>query len=171
MVAGELYLATDPELLGERAACERQLHAFNTGGDQRIVRDLLGTLGPNAYVRAPFYCDYGYNIHIGADTFVNFGCVILDVVPVTIGARVQIATGVQFLAADHPLDAGERASGYEFGSPITVEDDAWLGGGVILCPGVTVGARSVVGAGAVVTKDIPPDVVAVGNPARVLRKL
>lgn len=171
MVAGELYAAGDPQLVAERQDCERRLLAFNTSGDQRVVRDLLGSIGPRSYVRAPFFCDYGYNVSLGADVYVNFNCVMLDVAPIRIGDRVQIASGVQLLAADHPLDARERASGGELGRPITVEHDVWLGGGAILTPGVTVGARTVVGAGAVVTKDLPADVVAVGNPARVLRKI
>jgi maltose O-acetyltransferase len=169
MIAGELYLAADPQLVAEREQCERLMRRYNAGDD--VLAELLGGLGSNSYIRPPFFCDYGYNITLGDDVFVNFNCVMLDVVPITIGNRVQIASAVQFLAADHPLDAVERASGREFGRPITIEDDAWLGGGVVLCPGVTVGERSVIGAGSVVTKDIPPGVVAVGNPCRVLRKL
>jgi maltose O-acetyltransferase len=171
MIAGELYLADDPELVRDRADSERALLAFNSSGDQEIVRTLVGHFGAGSFIRAPFFCDYGYNIRLGTDCYINFNCVMLDVVPITLGDRVLVATGVQFLAADHPLDAVQRASGREFGQPITLEDDVWLGGGVILCPGVTVGARSIIGAGSVVTKDIPPDVVAVGNPARVLRKI
>lgn len=171
MIAGELYIAGDPELVAEREACERRLQEFNASGDQQLIQDVLGELGADAHIRAPFHCDYGYNIRVGAATFVNFGCVMLDVVPITIGARVQIASGVQLLAADHPLDAVERASGRESGAPITVGDDVWLGGGAILCPGVSVGPRTVVGAGAIVTSDLPADVVAVGNPARVVREL
>jgi maltose O-acetyltransferase len=136
-----------------------------------VLRDLLGGIGDDSYIRPPFFCDYGYNITLGDSVFLNFKCVILDVVPVTIGDRVQIASAVQFLAADHPLDVETRASGLENGRPIAVEDDAWIGGGAVLCPGVTVGRGSVVGAGSVVTRDIPPGVVAVGNPCRVLRDL
>jgi maltose O-acetyltransferase len=175
MLAGELYLADDPQLVRERRDCEHVLAAFNRELDEaereRIMRELLGGFGSESYIRPPFFCDYGYNITLGDNVFVNFNCVVLDVVPVTIGSRVQIASGVQLLAADHPLDAGERAAGPEFGTPITIEDDAWLGGGVIVCPGVTVGQGSVIGAGSVVTRDIPAGVVAVGNPCRVVREL
>ena len=171
MRAGELYLADDPELVSERAQCERLMRSYNATGDASVLRELLGAIGADSVVRPPFYCDYGYNVTLGANVFINFNCVMLDVVPITVGDRVQIASAVQFLAADHPLDPVERASGRENGRPITVEDDAWLGGGTILCPGVTVGRGTVIGAGSVVTKDIPAGVVAVGTPCRVLREL
>jgi maltose O-acetyltransferase len=175
MLAGEMYVAADPELVAERQACERALREFNTAGDEdergRMMQALLAAFGEGSYIRPPFFCDYGSNIHIGRDVFMNFNCVILDVVPIAIGDRVQMASAVQLLAADHPLDPVERASGREFGRPITIEDDVWLGGGVIVCPGVTIRHASVIGAGSVVTKDIPAGVVAVGNPCRVLRKI
>ena len=171
MVAGEMYLAGDPELVADRERCAEVMRAYNAAGDEDVLRELIGSVGKNTYIRPPFFCDYGYNITLGDDVFLNFNCVILDVVPVTIGNRVQMASAVQLLAADHPLDAAERASGREFGRPITIEDDAWLGGGAIVCPGVTVGAGAVIGAGSVVTKDIPAGVVAVGNPCRVIREL
>jgi maltose O-acetyltransferase len=171
MLAGDMYLAGDPELVAERARCEQLLREYNGAGDEAVLRELIGVVGKETYIRPPFFCDYGYNIALGDNVFMNFNCVILDVVPVTIGDRVQMASAVQLLAADHPLDAEERASGREFGSPITIEDDVWLGGGAIVCPGVTIGRASVIGAGSVVTRDVPPGVVAVGNPCRVLRKL
>ena len=175
MLAGELYLAADPQLAAERQACERALLAFNAEPDERarerILRGLLSALGERSYIRPPFYCDYGYNLSLGDDVFLNFNCVVLDVVPIKIGDRVQIASAVQLLAADHPLDPAERATGRETGRPITIEDDCWIGGGAVLCPGVTVGRGTVIGAGSVVTKDIPAGVVAVGNPCRPLRAL
>lgn len=175
MLAGEMYLAGDPELVAERRACERALRAFNAETDEaeraRMLQSLLGAFGEGSYIRPPFFCDYGAYIHLGRDVFMNFNCVILDVVPIHIGDRVQMASAVQLLAADHPLDPVERASGREFGRPITIEDDVWLGGGAIVCPGVTIGRASVVGAGSVVTKNIPAGVVAVGNPCRVLREI
>jgi maltose O-acetyltransferase len=171
MLGGELYLAADAELVAERERCEELMRVYNDGGEDAVLRELLGAVGKESYIRPPFFCDYGYNITLGDNVFVNFNCVILDVVPVAIGDRVQMASAVQLLAADHPLDAVERASGREFGRPITIEDDVWLGGGAIVCPGVTVGAGTVIGAGSVVTKDIPPGVVAVGSPCRVLRSL
>jgi maltose O-acetyltransferase len=169
MLAGELYHAGDPELVADRARCERLMRQYNANGDEAALRELLGAVGEDTWVRPPFFCDYGYNITLGDNVFLNFNCVILDVVPVTIGNRVQIASAVQILAADHPLDTETRAAGLENGRPITIEDDAWIGGGAILCPGVTVGSGSVIGAGSVVTRDIPPGVVAVGNPCRILR--
>ncbi|MEA2425941.1 MAG: maltose O-acetyltransferase [Thermoleophilaceae bacterium] len=173
MLAGELYHAGDPELVADRARCERLLRAFNAQPDEaarrRVLDDLLATVGAGAYIRPPFHCDYGFNIHLGADVFLNFNCVILDVVAVTIGDRVQIAPGVQILAADHPTDPDLRRTGVESGRPVCIEADAWIGAGAILCPGVTVGAGSVIGAGSVVTRDVPPGVVAVGNPCRVVR--
>jgi maltose O-acetyltransferase len=175
MLAGELYFAGDPELVADRARCERLLRSFNGFPDEdaraRVLGELLGAIGEDSYIRPPFFCDYGFNIRIGAGVFLNFNCVILDVVPITIGDRVQVASAVQFLAADHPIDPEGRKTMLENGRPITIEDGAWIGGGAILCPGVTVGAGSVIGAGSVVTRDIPGGVVAVGNPCRVLRRV
>jgi maltose O-acetyltransferase len=122
-------------------------------------------------IKPPFQCDYGYPISVGARTFINYGAVILDVAQVTIGADVQIATGVQLLTPTHPLDAGTRRDGWESAEPISVEDGVWLGGGAIVCPGVTIGEDTVVGAGSVVTTDLPPRVLAVGNPCRPIRDL
>jgi maltose O-acetyltransferase len=127
-------------------------------------------VGERVEIRPPFFCDYGFNIHIGADSFLNFNCVILDTVAVTIGDRVQIGSAVQILAADHPLDPEARRTGVESGRPVVIEDDVWIGAGAILVPGVTIGTGSVIGAGSVVTRDIPAGVVAVGNPCRVLRR-
>jgi maltose O-acetyltransferase len=171
MLAGALYDAGDPELVADRLRCEQLMRRYNTGGDAAVLRELLGAIGTGSEVRPPFFCDYGWNITLGDNVFLNFNCVILDVVPVTIGDRVQIASAVQILAADHPRDAETRATGLENGRPIVIEDDAWIGGGSILCPGVTVGRGSVIGAGSVVTRDIPAGVIAVGNPCRVLREI
>jgi maltose O-acetyltransferase len=171
MLAGELYDAGDPELVAERERCERLLRSFNAEGDQSLLAELLGGIGADSYVRAPFFCDYGWNITIGAGSFVNFNCVMLDVTPIAIGDRVQIASAVQLLAADHPRDVATRASGLENGRPITIEDDVWLGAGALICPGVTIGRGSIIGAGSVATRDIPPGVMAAGNPCRVIRAL
>jgi len=159
MLAGELYLADDPQL----AADHRRA--------MRLLAELLGALGPEAEIRPPLYCDYGYQIRVGARTFVNFGLMALDVAPITIGDDVQIGPNVQLLTPTHPVEAQPRREKWEAAMPITIEDNAWLGGGVIVLPGVTIGMNTVVGAGAVVTKDLPADVIAVGNPARVLRRL
>ena len=177
MLRGELYLADDPELAADSARAQTLLERYNatSHGEQderdRLLRELLGEVGEGVVVKPPFLCDYGLHVSIGAGTFVNYGCVMLDVVPIRIGAACQIATNVQLLAATHPLEPTPRRDGWEYGEPITIGDNVWLGGGVIVCPGVTIGDDSVVGAGAVVTRDLPAGVVAVGNPARVLRDL
>ena len=135
-------------------------------GDSKCI---LLAPGSEGFIRAPFYCDYGYNISLGRGTFLNFDCVILDLASVRIGCRTLIGPKVQLLTAHHPFDVQQRAAGLEAGRPIEIGDDCWLGGGVIVCPGVRIGNRVIIGAGAVVTRDIPDDSVAVGNPARVIR--
>lgn len=177
MLAGALYIADDPELVTEYLAAMRLLETFNLSpaadpdGRRRILQDLLGALGPGTDIRPPLYCDYGYNLRIGARTFVNFGLVALDVAPITIGDDVQIGPGVQLLTPTHPTEAEPRRAKWEAALPITIGDNVWLGGASIVLPGVSIGADTVVGAGAVVTKDLPAGVVAVGNPARVIRSL
>jgi maltose O-acetyltransferase len=177
MLRGELYLANDPELAADSARAQDLLERYNAtrhaelDARDSLLRDLLGAVGDGVVVKPPFRCDYGRHITIGAGTFVNYGCVMLDVVPIRIGAACQIATHVQLLAATHPLDPEPRREGWEYGEPITIGDNVWLGGGVIVCPGVSIGDDTVVGAGAVVTRDLPAGVVAVGNPARVIREL
>ena len=136
---------------------------------RELLTELLGAFGADSEIRPPFRCDYGYQTSVGARTFANFGLISLDVATVTIGDDVQIGPNVQLLTAFHPVAAGPRRDKWEAARPITVGDNVWLGGGVIVLPGVTIGANTVVGAGAVVTRDLPPDVVAVGNPARVVR--
>jgi maltose O-acetyltransferase len=135
------------------------------------LRELLGTLGEGAWVRPPLHVDYGYQIHTGARTFINYGAILLDVAPITIGEDVQIGPNVQLLTPTHPLEAEPRRAKWEAAKPITIGNNVWLGGGVIVCPGVTIGDNTVVGAGAVVTKDLPANALAVGNPARVIRGL
>jgi maltose O-acetyltransferase len=177
MLRGELYIADDPELGADSIRCDRLLAAFNaTRADQpderrRILEELLGSIGVRVIVRPPLFMDYGYQTTIGPRTFINFNAVIADVGKVTIGADVQIGPNVQLLTPTHPLEPDARRSGLEAAEPITIEDNVWLGGGVIVLPGVTIGRDTVVGAGAVVSKDLPPGVVAVGNPARVLRSI
>jgi maltose O-acetyltransferase len=177
MLRGELYLATDPELVAERARAQALLERYNATADAegderaRLLRLLLGDVGEGVVIQPTFRCDYGSNISIGAGTFVNYDCVLLDVVPIRIGAACQIATRVQLLAATHPVEPEARRAGWESGSPITIGDNVWLGGGVIVCPGVSIGDDTVVGAGSVVTRDLPSGVVAFGNPARIHRSL
>lgn len=177
MLAGDLYRADDPELEREGLRAMGLIEQFNRSraddrdGRQHILGQLLGALGDGTEVRPPLYCEYGYQLRIGARTFVNFGLVALDVAPITIGDDVQIGPNVQLLTPTHPVEPEPRRSKLEAARPITIGDNVWLGGGVIVLPGVSIGPNSVVGAGAVVAKDLPGDVVAVGNPARVVRDL
>jgi maltose O-acetyltransferase len=177
MLAGDLYIADDPELARESLRAAELTQAFNTSSPRdeaarvRILAELLGAFGEGSEIRPPFYCDYGYQTHIGARTFVNYGVVALDVARITIGDDVQIGPLVQLLTPTHPVDAELRRAKWEAAEPITIGDNVWLGGGVIVCPGVTIGEDTVVGAGAVVTRDLPTGVVATGVPARVIRSL
>lgn len=178
MLRGELYrYADDPDLIAAHAAAQRLVEDFNaTRHDEparrtELLHQLLGAFGKGAEIRPPFRCDYGSHIAVGAGTFVNYNCVMLDVTPIEIGADCQIASNVQLLTATHPIDPEPRRAGLECGRPITIGDNVWLAGGVIVCPGVTIGDHSVVGAGAVVTRDVPAGVVVAGNPARVLREV
>jgi len=170
MLAGELYSAACPELQVERTACARWLHQFNatTSPPEReaLLRSHLGGVGPGVEIRSPFFCDYGYNISLGPGVFLNFNCVILDVMAVTIGDGTQIGSGVQILTADHPRDAATRAQGLEFGRPIIIGRNVWIGAGALILPGVTVGDDAVIGAGSVVTHSVAQGVTVYGNPAR-----
>jgi maltose O-acetyltransferase len=174
MRRGELY-RWDEALAADHARAQALLERYNATphADQAsrdvILRELLGEVGERVMVKAPFRCDYGTQISLGAGTFVNFDCVMLDCAPIRIGEACQIATRVQLLTATHPIEPGPRRDGWESAEPITIGDNVWLGGGVIVCPGVTIGNDAVVGAGAVVTSDLPAGVVAVGVPARVTR--
>lgn len=176
MLRGELYIADDPDNETEFARVQDLLARFNGSApgawDERdaLLRQTLRHVGEDVVVRPPFFCEYGA-ISIGDRTFINVDAVMVDVAPITIGAACQIATRVQLLTATHPIDPEPRRLGWEYGEPITIADNVWLGGGVIVCPGVTIGQDTVVGAGAVVTKDLPAGVVAAGVPARVLREI
>ncbi|MFF0379655.1 sugar O-acetyltransferase [Actinoplanes missouriensis] len=177
MLAGELYIADDPDIAEASARALRLAHQINTidptdyGRRRELLTELLGAFGEGSEIRPPFHCDYGFQTTVGARTFANFGLVVLDVARVTIGDDVQIGPNVQLLTATHPLDPGPRRDKWESAEPIVIGDNVWLGGGVIVCPGVTIGENTVVGAGSVVVKDLPPNVVAVGSPARVIRDL
>ncbi len=177
MLAGERYHGADPRLVALRARARRltraidDLEAEDRAGRDALLAELLGTFGPGSDVVPPFRCDYGGNVHLGAEVFINFAAVLLDVVRIELGDGCQLGPGVQLLTAAHPINPAVRRTGWEWGEPIVLEDDVWLGGGVSVLPGVTIGAGTVVGAGAVVTRDLPSGVVAVGNPARVLRPI
>lgn len=174
MLAGELYVADGPELAEDNARACEWMNRYNASlamslhMRRTLLGELLGSVGEGVNVRPPFHCDYGYNIHLGDNVFLNFNCVILDVVNVTIGDRTQIGPGVQILTADHPRDPSLRRQMLEFGRPISIGRDVWIGGGALILPGVTIADGAVIGAGAVVTKDVPVRATVVGNPARQL---
>jgi maltose O-acetyltransferase len=172
MLAGELY-RPDEELGAEQAAAKAWMARYNAAlalpvsERHALLRERLGHVGKDAVIRPPFFCDYGYNIRLGDGVFLNFNCVILDVVEVTIGDRAQIGPAVQIYAADHPRDAETRRSGLEFGRSVRIGNDVWIGGGAIILPGVAVGDGAVIGAGSVVTRDVAVGDTVIGNPARV----
>lgn len=176
MLRGELYIADDPELVAERLRAQELLHIFNgtppraLAERRRQLTALLDRMAEDSTLLPPFRCDYGYNISIGRRTFINYDCIFLDCNRITLGDDVQIAPRVQIYTATHPIDATARRAGPEYALPVSIGDGAWLGGGVILCPGVTIGSNTVIGAGSVVTRSIPPGVVAAGNPCRILRR-
>lgn len=177
MLAGELYNALDPELTQMRTDARLLLLELNNGREDEpekrlaILKKLIPNSGSDLWLQPPFYCDYGSNIVVGDRVFFNFNCVVLDVNEVTIGSRTLFGPNVQIYTATHPIDHVTRATGLEAAKPISIGEDVWVGGGAIICPGVTIGNRSIIGAGSVVTKDIPDDVIAAGNPCRVIRSL
>jgi maltose O-acetyltransferase len=177
MLRGEPYLANHPDLLDERRHCRLLCERFNvtsfgeTAARRAILGELLGELGEESEVMAPFQCDYGYRISVGARTFINYGVVVLDGAAVSVGDDVQIGPGVQLLTALHPLEPEARRRGIETAAPVSVGDGAWLATGVIVCPGVTIAADTVVGARSVVTRDLPAGHLCLGNPCRVIRAI
>jgi maltose O-acetyltransferase len=176
MLAGELYDPLDAELVVARH-CARELcldlnatRESQSAERRRILTELFAAGGDDVWMQPPFFCDYGSNITLGKKCFFNFNCIVLDVCRVTVGDHVLFGPAVQIYTATHPLDAELRRS-QEFGKPITIGSDVWVGGGAIFCPGVTIGPQCVIGAGSVVTRDLPPGVFAAGNPCRVIRPL
>lgn len=176
MLAGELYDPWDAELAAARARARQLCQELNgTSEDQQnlrrsILAQLFGAGGESVWLQPPFWCDYGSNIHLGTGVFFNFNCVVLDVCPVRIGDYTLFGPAVQIYAATHPMNAELRRK-QEFGRPVDIGSDVWVGGGAIICPGVRIGSRSVIGAGSVVTRDIPDHVFAAGNPCRVVRAI
>lgn len=172
MLAGELYHPGAPDIQVELAASRTWLARYNASFGQsspelhKLLVERLGAVGEGAQIRPPFFCDYGFNIKLGANVFLNFNCVILDVVEVTIGDETQIGPAVQIYAADHPRDPAQRRQGLELGRPVKIGRNVWIGGGAIILPGVTIGDDAVIGAGSVVTRDVEPGATVVGNPAR-----
>jgi maltose O-acetyltransferase len=177
MLAGEPYIADDPQLGADDARAQRLTHRINTTDPtdgvtlRALLTELLGGYGAGSLIRPPLRCDYGYQTTFGARSFANFGLICNDVATITIGDDVQIGPGVQLLTSTHPLEPGPRRDKWEAAKPIAIGDNVWLGGGVIVCPGVTIGADTVVGAGSVVVRDLPAGVLAAGSPARIVRRL
>jgi maltose O-acetyltransferase len=176
MLAGELYAPPDAELVAARASAGGLCQALNATREaedeerRRLSRELFGAGGETVWVRPPFFCDYGSNIELGERVFFNFNCIVLDVCPVRIGAFSLFGPAVQIYTAMHPFDAELRRS-QEFGKPVTIGSDVWVGGGAIILPGVQIGSRAVIGAGSVVTRDVPDGAFAAGNPCRVIRAI
>ena len=172
MLAGEPYHADDPKIVADQARAADWMARFNPSRilsrpeRRALLEEGLGEVGEGSVIRPPFHCDYGTNIRLGRNVFLNYNCVILDVVAVTIGDDTQIGPGVQILTADHPRDPAERATGVEWGRPVTIGRNVWIGGGAIILPGVTIGDDAIIGAGSVVTRDVAPGTTVIGNPAR-----
>jgi maltose O-acetyltransferase len=176
MLAGELYDPLDPDLVARRVRARDRCQALNatreadTDARRTILRDLFGVGGDTVWMQPPFYCDYGENIVLGERVFFNFNCVVLDVCPVRIGDFSLFGPAVQIYTPLHPFEAAARRR-EEYGKPVDIGSDVWVGGGAIILPGVSIGARAVIGAGSVVTRDIPAGVFAAGNPCRVIRDI
>mgnify|MGYP000892722142 FL=1 len=177
MLAGELYMANDPVLMHMRNKARALFTEYNQTLNEQVLerglllKSLLGSTGQNIDIQPPFFCDYGQHIRLGKNVFINFNCTLLDCAQVTMGDNVFIGPNVSFYGAYHPLKAAERIKGPELASPITIKDNVWLGGSVIICQGITIGENTTIGAGSVVTKDIPANVFAAGNPCKVIRTL
>lgn len=172
MLAGDIYRPAAPEIQAELAATQKWLARYNgalgrpDGELRELLAERLGSVGEGVVVRPPFHCDYGFNIRLGRNVFLNFNCVILDVVEVVIGEGTQIGPAVQIYAADHPRDPAVRRAGLELGRPVHIGSNVWIGGGAIILPGITIGDDAVIGAGSVVTRDVEAGATVVGNPAR-----
>jgi maltose O-acetyltransferase len=172
MLAGELYRPSDPEIQADLAAAAAWLARYNASvanspaERRQLLLERLGEVGQGAEIRPPFFCDYGFNICLGAGAFLNFNCVVLDLVEVAIGEGTQIGPAVQIYAADHPRNPTQRRAGFEFGRPVRIGCNVWIGGGAIILPGIVVGDDAIVGAGSVVTRDVPAGATVPGNPAR-----
>lgn len=177
MLNGQLYHAADPELLRERMNARRLTRLFNesleTDDNKRteLLKQLFGSTGKTLYIEPTFRCDYGYNIHVGENFFANFDCVFLDVCEIRIGDNCFVAPGVHIYTATHPLNANQRISGEEYGIPVNIGDNVWIGGGAIINPGVKIGHNVVIASGAVVTKNVPDNMVAGGNPAKIIKRI
>jgi len=177
MLSGQLYDAEDPELVEERRKARLLFQKINSLTEedkelrQKLMYDLLGSVGKDLWIEPPFYCDYGYNIKVGDKVFMNYNCCILDVMEVEMGSNILVGPGVQIYTATHPIEAKKRAEWLEYAKPISIGNDVWIAGGAIICPGVTIGNGVVIGAGAVVIKDVPENVLVGGNPAKIIKQI
>lgn len=177
MLAGELYNGQDPELVADRLRARELTQALNClaptapDSERAALQGQLFGAPTDVYVTPPFFCDYGWNIQLGRNVYFNANCIILDVARVSIGDNVLFGPAVQIYTPLHPMEAAQRRSGLEYARPVTIGDDVWVGGGAIICAGVSIGPRSVIGAGSVIVKDVPADVLVVGNPGRIVRSI
>lgn len=177
MLKGDAYIASDADLVKDRQQARILTRLYNQTivtdeyTKAEILKKLLGSTGENVYIEPNFKCDYGYNIHLGENFYANFDCIMLDVCEIKIGKNAMLAPNVQIYTAYHPIDSELRISGIEYGSPVTIGDNVWIGGGSIINPGVSIGDNVVIGSGSVVTKDIPSNCVAVGNPCKVIKNI
>ncbi len=177
MLAGELYNSTDPQLLFERTRAHTLTQTFNSIPEEQaakrmdIIRELFGRVGDNCYIEPTFRCDYGYNILAGANLYLNFDCILLDTAPITLGNNCFVGPRVCIFTVNHPLDLARRNQMLEYGKPVTIQDNVWIGGNSVINPGVTIGEGAVVASGSVVTKDVEPYTVVGGNPARVIKQI
>ena len=176
MTAGEMYDPLDPDLVAARERVRDLCQALNNTREaeaaarRRLLRDLFAAGGDSVWMQPPFFCDYGFNITLGERVFFNFNCIVLDVCPVRIGSFTLFGPSVQILTPMHPMNAEQRRR-EEYGKPVTIGEDVWVGGGAIILPGVSIGSRAVIGAGSIVTRDVPDGVFAAGNPCRVIREI
>lgn len=177
MLSGELYNPMDAVLSSERSEARIKFQRINNLSDKekkernKLLKELIGDFDKNFFIEPPFYCDYGYNIKLGKNVFMNFNCCVLDVAKVKIGNNVLIGPNVQIYTATHPIDIKTRNSWLESAKPVNIGHDVWIGGGAIINPGVTIGNGAVIGSGSVVTKDIPENVVVAGNPAKIIKTI
>lgn len=177
MLAGLPYKAWMDGLEEERTANKKKIYEYNNLPPEKwdkkteLLKNILGRTGENVHIEAPFHCDYGYNIEVGENFFANYNLIVLDVGKVCIGDNAQIAPNVSIYTAGHPIHPNSRNSGYEYGIPVTIGDNVWIGGNTCIMPGVTIGNNVVIGGGSVVTKDIPDNMIAVGNPCKIIREI
>lgn len=177
MLAGDLYVPNDPELLKDRSTARMRTYAYNRTTDvekdrrTQLLKELFGSTGENVYMEPNVRVDYGYNIHVGNNFYANFDCTILDVCEVHFGSDCMLGPGVQIYTATHPIDPTERNSGKEYAKPIHIGSSVWIGGSAVINPGITIGDNAIIASGSVVTKDVPPNVIVGGNPAKIIKKL